>query len=299
MEAFIFISLLMLAGYSFNKFNIFPKETPNVLNKYIVYVSLPAMVLLYVPQINFSGDIFVPITISWIVTLCGALTIYILSKILNWHRDTTGTLMLVAVLGNTSFLGIPIVNYYYGANALPYVMIYDQLGSFLALSTYGAVVVAIYSQTQSLNVTHILKKVITFPPFVALIIAFLLHGIEFSQVSIKILTQLANTLVPIALISVGFSLQLKIPKEDIWAFVLGLSTKLIIIPIFAIIFVSLFGYEGLVANVSILEAGMGPMITAGILASMSGFSKRLSSSIVGYGVILSFFTTAFLVEIVK
>jgi len=36
---------------------------------------------------------------------------------------------------------------------------------------------------------------------------------------------------------------------------------------------------------------MKPMITAGAIASMVGLAPRLSSAIVGYGTLLSFFTT--------
>lgn len=37
-----------------------------------------------------------------------------------------------------------------------------------------------------------------------------------------------------------------------------------------------------------MEAGMAPMITEGAVASMAGLAPRLSSAIVGYGIILSF-----------
>ncbi len=281
----------MFAGYLFKRYNIFPEQTPQVLNLYIVYISLPAMVLLEVPRIIFSNDIFIPIVIPFVVTILGAITIYIFSLVFKWADKTTGVLLLVGVLGNTSFLGIPIVNYYLGQEALPYVMIYDQLGTFLLLNTYGAIIVAIYSSDGQLHIKHIVKKIFTFPPFVALLIAFILHGIDFGLSVVNILGTLSNTLVPVALISVGYSLQLKIPKEDFSAFSLGLITKLILIPIYAFIVVYIFSLEGLAVDVSILESAMGPMITAGIVASMAGFSQRLSSSIIGYGVLLSFITT--------
>ncbi len=282
----------MFAGYLFRRFSIFPEQTPQVLNLFIIYVSLPAMVLLEVPRIKFSSEMLVPILLPWAVTILGAITIYILSLLFRWSRETTGALLLVGVLGNTSFLGIPIVGYYFGASAMPYVIIYDQLGTFLALSTYGAVVIALYSTESRVNPAHIIKKIFTFPPFIALIIAFMLQGISFAEYITDMLSITANTLVPIALISVGYSLQLKIPREHISAFSMGLVTKLLILPIYAFSIIHIFSLDGLAAKVSVLESAMGPMITAGIVASLAGFSARLSSSIIGYGVLLSFFTTA-------
>jgi predicted permease len=53
----------------------------------------------------------------------------------------------------------------------------------------------------------------------------------------------------------------------------------------------LFSWQNSAAQISIMEASMGPMITAGVVASMSGLAPKLSASIVGYGTLLSFFTT--------
>lgn len=301
MGTFIYILFLMLIGYVFNKSKLFPKQTADVLNLLVIYVALPAVVLLEVPKITFSSDVIFPILIPWVVSALGAMTILLFSKIFNWDKNTTAALLLVGVLGNTSFVGIPIVSYHYGSEALPYVMIYDQLGTFLLLSTYGAVIVSLYSNNSHIkvHVGHTILKVLKFPPFIALIIAFCLHGVEFHPEVTKALSGLGSTLIPMALISVGFSLQLKIDKEDINPFVLGLTTKLIFIPFYAFIIVYIFGVTGLAAQVSILESAMGSMITAGVVASMAGFVPRLTSAIVGYGIIISIFTTTIIVELIK
>jgi len=291
METFIFITILMFIGYLFKKYEIFPPQTSEVLNLYIIYISLPAMVFVHVPKIEFSNEIIIPIFIAFVVTFFGALTVYIISKLFSWDNKITGVVMLVGVLGNTSFLGIPIVQYYYSTEALPYVMIYDQLGTFLLLNTYGAVIIAIYSNNDKIIYKNIIKKIFLFPPFIALLIAFLLNAVEFNNSVNNILSNLANTLVPVALISVGYSLQLKIPKSDLAPFIMALSTKLVFIPIYAFVLVYIFEFEGLSTNVSILESAMAPMITAGAVASIAGFDSRLSSSIIAYGILISFFTT--------
>ena len=301
MGTFIFILFLMFLGYIFKKSQLFPKQTADVLNLFIIYVSLPAIVLLEVPKIEFSSDVIIPIIIPWVITFFGAITILLLSKFFKWDRNTTGALLLVGILGNTSFVGIPVVSHYYGSVGLPYVMIYDKLGSFLLLSTYGALVVAIYSGNShiKIEVSHIIIKILKFPPFIALIIAFGLHGVEFDIQVTEALTTLGNTLIPMALISVGFSLQLKLSKHEITPFIAGLGTKLILIPLYAFIIVYCFDLKGLATEVSILESAMGPMITAGVVASMAGFAPKLTSAIVGYGILFSILTTAVVVELIK
>jgi predicted permease len=291
----------MLLGFTLKKIKIFPEQTSQVLNMFIIYISLPAIIINEVPKITFSSEILIPVFIAWTTTILGAISILILSKLFKWNRNTTGALLLVAVLGNTSFIGIPMVSHYFGAEALPYVIIYDQIGTFLALSTYGAVVIAIYSDNggDKVSAQSILKKIFKFPPFISLIIAFALNGIEFHPDISKSLVTLGNTLIPLALISVGYNLQLKIPKKDMSPFLLGIANKLIIVPIFAFIIVYVFGFEGFITDISVLESAMGPMITAGVVASMAGLAPKLVSSILGYGIFISIITISIVFQLLS
>lgn len=50
------------------------------------------------------------------------------------------------------------------------------------------------------------------------------------------------------------------------------------------------GVKGEAARVSVMEAAMPPMVSAGALASLAGLSPRLSSAMVGLGIPLSFAT---------
>jgi predicted permease len=114
----------------------------------------------------------------------------------------------------------------------------------------------------------------------------------------KVLATLANTIVPIALVAVGLQLQLKLPGHEIKPFGIALFIKLIIAPMIALAIVNIAGWTNLAASVSVMEAGMAPMITAGAMASLSGLAPRLSSAIVGYGILISFFTTAVLFKFI-
>ncbi len=301
MGTFIFILFLMLLGYTLKKLKIFPEQTSQVLNLFIIYISLPAIIINEVPKITFSSEIMIPIFIAWVTTILGAISILIFSKLFKWNKNTTGALLLVAVLGNTSFIGIPMVSHYFGTEGLPYVIIYDQMGTFLALSTYGAVVVAIYSNNggTKVSVQNVLKKIFKFPPFISLLIAFALNGIEFNSDVSRALSTLGNTLIPLALISVGYNLQLKIPKKDISPFIMGITNKLILLPIFAFIIVHIFGFEGFITDISLLESAMGPMITAGVVASMAGLAPKLVSSILGYGIFISIATIATIYQLIQ
>lgn len=291
MDNFVLILLAIIVGYLLNRLNIFSKEAPSTLNQFVIYISLPAMILLQIPKLEFSMDMLIPTIIAWMIMIISALLVLFVSKIFNFTKEITGCLMLVTVLSNSSFLGIPIINAYYGSMALPYVIVYDQLGTFIALATYGTFVASYYSQKSELHYKIIVKKVLTFPPFLSLVLALFFIGSSFPVIVTNVLSTLSATIVPIALVAVGLQLKLKLSKDELKPFSIALFIKLIIAPSIAFLICYIFAWDSLSAKVSILEAGMAPMITAGAIASMAGLAPRLSSAIVGYGIIISFLTT--------
>lgn len=299
MENFILILLAITVGYFINRLNIFSKEAPAILNQFVIYISLPAMIILQVPKLTFSMDTLIPIIVAWGVMGISAILVLLFARIFSFSKEITGSLMLVAILTNSSFMGIPIINAYMGESSLAYILVYDQLGTFIALATYGTFIASYYSSKSQISFKIITLKVLTFPPFLSLVLALLLMGVEFHPVLSKVLSSFANTIVPIALVAVGLQLQFKLPREDLKPFSVALFIKLIIAPIIAIVICKIFNWNNQAAMVSIMEAGMAPMITAGAIASMAGLAPRLSSAIVGYGILISFVTTGILFKLIS
>jgi predicted permease len=298
MENFILIVVAIVIGYGLKRLQILSETDAAILNKFVIFISLPAMILLQIPKLTFSMDVMIPVIIAWVVMILTAFLTLIISHILHFTKEVTGALMLVAVLTNSSFLGIPIINAYLGDEALPFILVYDQLGTFLALATYGIFVAAYYSNKSEINFQIMVTKILTFPPFISLVLALFFIGTPFPAVISSVLATLANTIVPVALVAVGLQLQLKLPGHEIKPFGIALFIKLVIAPMIALAIVKIAGWTSLAANVSVMEAGMAPMITAGAMASLSGLAPRLSSAIVGYGIIISFLTTAVLFKFI-
>ena len=291
MESFIITMTYLLIGVILQRLPRFHKETGNVLSLFVIYVSLPAVVLLKIPELEFSRELLVPTLMPWGMLLISSLAILLLARVLAWDRLITGCLLLLVPLGNTSFLGIPMVNAFFGEQAISYAVIYDQLGSFLALATYGTVVLAIYGGgTGKATWSDVGRKIITFPPFISLLLAVALKSVVYPVVVLTILKSLASTLVPVVMIAVGFQLTIRISREAIGPLGFGLGLKLVAAPLAALGICRLFGLEGEGVNVAIFEAGMPPMVSAGALAILAGLSPPLTAALVGLGIILSFVT---------
>lgn len=283
MEQFAFIIALLAIGILLQKTDA-PIDFAKSLNFFVIYVSLPATVLLQVPKIHFDASALGVILIPWLL-----LPIVIALVILMTRKHpphVRAALLLVMPLGNTSFVGIPIVHTLLGEEAIGYVLMYDQFGTFLILSLYGAAVIARY-ETGTFHKRLIMKKLLLFPPFIFLVFA-LIWG-EMSVAVQPYLQTLASTLVPLALISVGYSMKFG-GEVDYGLFTQSLILKLIIMPLIAFGILFAMGTDPLALKTAVLESGMPSMITAGALAIAAGFAPALSAALVGYGLLISLVT---------
>lgn len=298
MEPFLFTFLFMLMGMGLRRLPQFPKETSQVLNLFVIYIALPALILLKVPQIRFSQDILTPVIMPWIMLFLSAILVLLAGRFMRWPRKTIGALLLLAPLGNTSFLGIPMIRSFLGETAIPYAVLYDQLGSFLALATYGTVVLALYGSGTKATASIIAKKVVTFPPFLALLLAL---GIgqwgQLPPLFFSFFEMLSATLVPVVMIAVGFQLTIRLQPEIMAPLGIGITIKLVCAPLLALLGCRLLGIDHQAAQVAVLEAGMPPMVSAGALAIMGGLAPELTAAMVGFGICCSFLTLPLLFQL--
>ncbi|NPA74057.1 MAG: AEC family transporter [Epsilonproteobacteria bacterium] len=290
MQNILVIVISFVAGLLLRFVNLKGFNLAKFLNIAIVYVSLPSLILLQIPTLEISHKALIPVAMAWVMTAVTASLILVLSKVYSFKPKETGSLLLVGVLGNTSFLGVPLIELFYGKDYTVYALLYDQLGSFIILATYGSVVIAYYGEDAKVDIKHIIRKVIAFPPFVSLVVAFALRGVQYPETVLYLLKILSSTLIPFALISVGYRLRFSVPLDERKPLYSAIFVKTVFAPLVAIALCLMFSDFDTVAKVSVLEAGMGPMITAAIMANLAGLSPRLTNAVTGYGILFSFVT---------
>ncbi len=279
----------------------FPKNGHLALNQFVIYVALPALALYYIPKISISSNLLYPLGIAWIGFALSFLFFYFIGKKMGWSRRLIGCLIITAGLGNTSFVGFPIIQALYGDEGLKSAIIVDQPGSFVVMATLGIITAAIFAKGKP-NSREILFKIILFPPFIAFVMACMMNLLkfDFNNHLQTVFQKLGATVTPVALVSVG--LQMKIDRQSQhWKFLrLGLFFKLMLTPLFFFIFYKLIlKGKGIDVDVSIMESAMAPMITGVILASNYGLKPKLSSMMVGFGIPLSFLTLTIWYYILK
>ena len=282
----------------FRQSRMLPPDTHKGINAWIIYLALPAISLKYLPHIHWNSHLLLAAATPVIVWLGGWLYCKIYAMNSGIDKATEGGMKITAGLSNTGFVGFPLVMAYFGEKELGIAVICDQV-SFMLLSTAGIIVAINSSGNQVLSAGVVLKKLFRFPPFLAFLAAIILpHLIDLSMAD-PLFDKLAATVGPLALFSIGLQLRFSGWQKEWRQLSAALLYKLLIAPLLVMIVALLLHQRGTVAQISIFEAAMPTVLTAGVIADEYHLNPRLSNQIVGIGIILSMATTGLWYAIVR
>ena len=290
MDALLLVILCLGAGTLVSRLK-HPENLSTSLNWWVLHIALPALVIDQIMRLQWSFNMLYPGLAMWLVFLGSWALLGTVGRWRGWTKGQIGALVLTCGLGNTAFVGYPLIEALRGAESLGTAVIADQLGSFLVLSTLGVIVAAFYAG-QSVSAKQLAKRVLLFPAFIALVFAISIQTTigTLPLAMMDIAARLGATLTPLALFSVGLQLRLIMPGNEAGLMAWGLSWKLILAPLTVLAISMAVSLPEATRSITVLQAGMAPMITAGILAQQHGLAPGLANRIVGIGIILSLFT---------
>jgi malate permease and related proteins len=285
MSNFVVLLLCLVAGALLRRGGRLPDNAHTVINAVILYVSLPAVTLHHLHQFSFNADHLWPVLMPWGLFLLGAAVFFGLGRAMRLPAAQVGALTLVGGFGNTSFVGLPVIEALHGRDGMGLGLLIDQFGSYLALSTLGLAAAALYGAEGPVSPRAMLRRVATFPPFIAMVAALLLIPVPFPAVVDQALVRVGDTLTPLAMLSVGLQLRLDSLREHGRLLCLGLGYKLLVCPaiVVALLWVA-DADRGMVNRVSVISAAMPPMIGAAVVALQANLALRLVSMMVGLGI---------------
>jgi malate permease and related proteins len=290
MSNIVLLAACILLGFGLRKSHRFPDAAPATLNAFIIHISLPALIVLQIHHIAMKPELLLSVAMPWMMFVLAVGFFYLLSRWLHFSRATTGALMLSGGLANTSFVGLPMIEAFFGRSNMGTGILIDQLGSYMVLNTLGIIIAALYSDGPT-SASSVVRRIIVFPPLLALLTALALTPVDLPDWSTDILKRLADTLVPLALVSVGLQLRFEQVTDVKVALATGLSFKLLLAPAaLALLYFGLLGSTDETSRVTLFEAAMGPHIGGSIVAVQHNLNPPLVSLMVGIGITLSFIT---------
>ncbi len=190
------VILFFSLGYISKRFRIFPESHSNPLIDFIIYVALPALVLYNVYHLHVNRNlIFVLLIGGWGAIVLSIVASLFLGKLLKLNKETLVTFIVMSTFGNTGFVGFPFVNALLGSEGLTYAVVFDQVGAFLPLSLLAPIIISFSEVNPKIRID--MKKIVTYPPFIALLCGLLIKGTEIPPFLLESLNTLGQTVIPL------------------------------------------------------------------------------------------------------
>lgn len=242
------------------------------------------------PDLSLGADLAVPVGAAWGCLALAVIAVVVGARRFGWSRRTTGALLLVTPLGNTTFLGLAMVESLQGADELTRALAFDQLGTFLALATYGSVIAAHWGRGEG-GWRPVLARLVRFPPFLAVIASFAVRAVEVPSGLDDALGDIGQLVAPVAMLTLGLRFRVVASARARQAAMWCLGTKMVVLPLVVLAVAAVVGgMDDPAWRASVLEAGMPPMVTAGVIAANAGLDEELATTVVGVGLLLALVT---------
>ncbi|MET1162902.1 MAG: AEC family transporter, partial [Pseudoxanthomonas sp.] len=86
-DAFALILAMLALGMAFARLRVLPANAAETLNLVVLYVCLPAAVLIYVPRLHVDASLAGVIATPWLLAAATVLLVAVISRLFGFRRD--------------------------------------------------------------------------------------------------------------------------------------------------------------------------------------------------------------------
>lgn len=286
-------------GWFSRKIKIIRKSWVKVLNHFAYYIALPAIIFISLYNVDFglfSKNLIIVNVIS-ICLMIGA--VYFLSKFMKFKDELKAVFLLCSVFGNVVYIGFPINQLSFGSEGIIIATVISAIHIIFSI-TFGIFVLQYYSG-KKIKMKKIVNEIIKIPLLWAVIIGLLFSyfKLPLPDMLFQLFSILGNAALPVALFSLGSFLYGSFFKENIKEALMLSSLKLILMPIFVLLFINVFHLSGKRLAVSLLQAGMPVAVATFVLVKGHENQKKIVANSILISTILSLVTISVLLEILN
>lgn len=273
--AFTTVFFVLAVGFGIQRLRPFTEEALHQLTQLVVDILLPIL-LFYVTAANTTPAILrtTPILVfsGVLIPLVSLLFAIIVGKFTNVDQANLVTFRFSAMVGNTSFLGIPVCASLFGVTGAIYAVLYD-FGTTLIIWTAGIWILK--------GGRHSKWSALVRNPFILAVIAGLAWawtGWALPEWFARPISTLGNATIPLALLLVGAQLgNIHSSMKKQWQPIAWLaSIRLILTPMMILIAMRFIGSpDASLAGVIVVESAMPVGLITAILARNYGLDADL------------------------
>lgn len=272
-------------GYWCRQKGIFHQEQAQTFIDFVIKVAFPSLIIVTLQKLVWDPHVISMIVAGWGLLALSIAMAWGIGKFFGLCVAQKRSMAIMSTFGNTSFIGFPFITALMGSGVLGYAVLYDQFVSFLVLLLVSPLILGGKIDRASF------KALISFPPFVAMLLGLALRFVNLPLWFWEPLTLISHTVIPLVLMALGITFNagdvLRYKKEVM----IVLAIKMVVLPMVLWIGLVVAGIELTpLWRVAILETAMPPMVVASLLVINHRLEGAMAVTSVGIGILVSFVT---------
>ena len=292
------VSLLVAAGAFWPQF--FRDSSPDILrsqlNRLVMYVFYPSILFAVAAVTPVTTDLMmVPLLVGSASMFSGVILYGLLDRSplgAGIARPARAALVLGGMIGNTFNIGVPVLIFFYGQDAIRYAVYNDMLMTMPFVWSVGVWIATRLSSdgTQAGN-PRVLRVMLSMPPIWAFLAGM---GCQYSGLAYPPLVHAAQMIgqaaIPVILFVLGMTIPWRnlAPRREILA---TTGVKLLLTPVIVWLIAGLFPGDRVEAQYAAVVEGSTPaMMSVLLLADRFRLDSAAAALLIGWSTILFWFT---------
>lgn len=318
----LYIPLILWVGLGLILGRVLPPQIPLRLGKFLFWVGVPIGIMIFLRQADLSGSVWLAPLVSWIAVILGAglAGLWIKAQVMLAARShsskgeqtgrslqllprlvqglepqqlcrsqSQGSFFLSTMVGNTGYLGYPIILALIGPQYFGWAIFYDTLGSTLAAYGLGVMLATYFGKTTT-NRSQLLQALIKNPAFWSFWLGLGWHDFPLPEPLDQHLIFVAWSVVALSLLLLGIRLSQLASWHKIQHAIASLSIKMLLIPLIIGCGLRITGMTGSPLLVLVLQAGMPPAFATLVITEAFDLDRDLTVTTLAIGTTVILFT---------
>jgi predicted permease len=280
--------VFILLGYLTARVVTWKKRLNTTASNLLLYILLPILIigtLLSAPPESLLELPSIAVFVVFI-HLTGFGLMWVRLHRSEFSPELKGSVLLTVTFNNGIFLPVPLVLMFIGDVGIPIIAMYSII-QMLILGTLGTAIGSGYSSAKS-DTRGMVKKVVTFPPLITVIIGVVLLVLG-ASVPVELdplvtVSGIITTYLSLFVVGLGLGVGQSINRSRLVLEAIGV--RQLVVPVATGLLLLMSGLSVVTRNVILLQAMMPPAVITAIFAAGFKLDSESASSIVTLGTIL-------------
>jgi len=280
-----------------------PPSIPAYLGQYLFWIGIPLSIIGFLQDTDLSGPIWIAPVMAWGGILLGSSLIW---GWMQWklrkeekasstaepsdavapsplaHNPTQGSLLLASMVGNTGYLGFPIVLTLVGVPYFGWAVFYDTLGSMLGAYGLGVLIASRFGRGIR-NAKRMLSALFINPALWSFPLGLVLHELSLPQPLSLFLKGGAWSSLVLSLLLIGMRLGQLRRWKNVRLVSVSLGVKMLLMPLLFGGLLTLLGIDGPPRLVIVLQMAMPPAFATLVIAETFNLDRDVSVTAIAVG----------------